>query len=171
VITVKERRDLVVKLAEARLALVQEVGRLPAPRLTTPAKDGDRSPLAMLLHIITTEQMYRDQWAKRARDEESPDLVINSAVTQVIEPGFGEANRMDVPTLLASLEAERVLTLAFIAETADSEFDRVGKNSLFGDLTLHQYLKSLYRHDLMHVDEMAGRSGRYQITTQDGRKL
>jgi len=170
-VTIKERRDLVEKLAEARRALIAEVDNLPAPRLISPAKAGDRSPLAMLLHVITTERMYRDQWAKRARDEEYPDLTPNSAVSQVIDPSFSEANTMDVPALLRSLEEERAQTLVFIAETADSEFDRVGKNSLFGDLTLHQYLKSLYRHDLMHVDEMAGREGRYQITTKDGRKL
>ena len=170
-ISSKDRRELVEKLAEARKALVNGAAALPPVRLTEAWKEGDRSPLAMLLHVITTERMYRDQWGKRARDEETPDLAQNSAVTQVIDPSFAEANRMTVQALLRDLRDEREKTLAFIAETTDGELERVGRNSLFGDLTLIQYLKSLYRHDLMHVDEMAGQEVRYKVTTKDGRRL
>ncbi len=170
-ISIRDRRELVEKLAESRQALLQGTAALPAQRLTEPWKAGDRSPMAMLLHIITTERMYRDQWGKRARDEEAPDLAQNSAVIQVIDPTFAEANRMTLDALMRNLREEREKTLAFVAETSDGEFDRVGRNSLFGDLTLLQYLKSLYRHDLMHVDEMAGREVRYKVTTKDGRRL
>jgi hypothetical protein len=76
-----------------------------------------------------------------------------------------------VPELLARLEAARAVTWRFIAETADGEFDLPARNTPFGDLTVHQLLKSLYRHDQMHLDEMLGRESDYHITTLDGRRL
>ena len=78
---------------------------------------------------------------------------------------------MTLPKLVDHLNQERVLTYRFIAETSDEEMERVGRNTPFGDLTVHQFLKSLYRHDQMHQDEVLGRESAYVITNREGRRL
>ncbi|MBI2888074.1 MAG: DinB family protein [Chloroflexi bacterium] len=168
--TPQDRRDLVAKLESHRDALFRQAESLPVERLTSAWKEGDRTPMGMLLHVISAERRYRDDWARRARDEDAPDL-RQGGEAQGGAPLFEEANQMSREELVQRLKQERLLTLRFIAETGDTEFDRKGRNTPFGDLTIHQLLKSLYRHDQMHIDEMAGQPSRYVVTTQDGRRL
>lgn len=169
-ITPQERRDLIEKLESQRDALLEQIKSLPVERLTSRWKEGDRTPMGMLLHVITAERMYRDDWARRAREESEPD-VRRQAQNSGQDILFEEANQLSREELLERILAERIMTLRFIAETSDAEFDRKGCNTPFGDLTIHQFLKSLYRHDQMHVDEIAGTPSKYVITTQDGRRL
>lgn len=169
-ISPQERRELIEKLELHREAFFQQLESLPEERLTTAWKEGDRTPMGMLLHVIVTERMYRDDWARRARDEEEPDLKPQGA-SRSGAPLFEEANQLRKEDLAQRLREERAKTLRFAAETSDIEFERKGRNTPFGDLTVHQLLKSLYRHDQMHIDEMAGRESKYAITTQDGRRL
>jgi hypothetical protein len=167
-ITPEDRRTLVEKLDQHRQALLTEVAARTEAAMAGRQKPGDRTFKAMLDHLATTERHYVDDWARRARDEDEPDVgrpVGGEA------PMHEEANELSVPELLARLEAARAVTLRFIAETADGEFDRLARNTSFGDLTVHQFLKSLYRHDQMHLDEMLGRESEYNITTLDGRRL
>jgi hypothetical protein len=165
-----ERRDLVKKLDAARAELLGSLDQLPEQQLTTPWKEGDRTPKGQLLHLIVTEQMYRDSWARRARDENEPNLTPES-MNQVVTSMFQEGNQLAVAELLQRLEAERQQTLRFIAETADEELERKGLNTPFGDMTVIQFMRSLYRHDLMHVDELTQQESRYNVVTKDGRKL
>ena len=160
--TKEERRELVAKLVAQREALFQEVDNMPAHRLTTAWKEGDRTPMGMLHHVISAERMYRDDWTRRARDEDEPDLRPQEwGGGGGGAPLFEEANQMSKDELVQRLKEERMKTLQFIAETSDAEFDRKGRNLPFGDLTVNQLLKSLYRHDQMHIDEMAGRESRF----------
>ena len=84
---------------------------------------------------------------------------------------FDEAGDWDVDGLTSRMREVRETTLRFIGATADAEFERIGRNSPFGDLSVYQFLKSLYRHDRMHIDEMQGRDQTYVIKTADGRQL
>ena len=166
----QERRELVEKLESQRETLLKQIAELPVERRPRRWKDGDRTPMGMLRHVITAERMYRDDWARKARDEDEPDLkrqTQNSGQDILFE----EANQLSREDLLERVKEERIQTLRFIAETSDAEFDRKGRNTPFGDLTVHQFMKSLYRHDQMHIDEIAGTPSKYVITTQDGRRL
>ncbi|MBM2826513.1 MAG: DinB family protein [Dehalococcoidia bacterium] len=169
-ITPKDRRDLIEKLTANRKAFLELAKSLSEPQLVTPHKEGDRFPKGMLLHAAEAERSYVDRWARRARDEDSPDLNSRSEA-----PGeaalYNEAESMSREELLQRLNDARENTLKFIAETSDEEFDRVGRNTPFGDLSVHQFLKSLYRHDQMHIDEIQGKESAYVVTTTDGRRL
>ena len=169
---VKDRRDLIEKPEENRKALLEIVATLDEKQAETPQKVGDRSPKGQLLHLAESEHHYVWTWARRSRDEDSPDLKgLPDPGATGEAPLFDEANEIPLAELLQRLERERQLTYRFIAETADSEMERTGLNTPFGDLSVHQFLKSLYRHDRMHQDEVLGRESTYVVTTQDGRRL
>ena len=168
----KDRRDLIEKLEENRKGLLEVVATLSEEQAETPQKAGDRSPKGQLMHLAEAEHHYVWTWALRSRDEDSPDLAgLPDPGATGEAPLFDHANALSLTELLAKLEHERQLTYRFIAETADSEMERTGRGTPFGDLSVHQFLKSLYRHDRMHQDEVLGRESSYVVTTQDGRRL
>ncbi len=169
--TSAERRELISKLEANRQKLMELARELDDDKLKSPNKEGDRSPKGMLMHLAQTEHSYVFNWAKRARDENSPDLKREGGEGGGEAPLFNEANPVTVDELISSLEKSRLATLRFVAETSDEEFERVGRNTPFGDLTVHQFLKSLYRHDQMHIDEIIGVDSAYEVRTTDGRRL
>jgi hypothetical protein len=63
---IKERRELIAKLEEHRLGLMEIVATLDEKAGDTPLKPGGRSPKGQLLYVWG--------WARCARDEEPPDL-------------------------------------------------------------------------------------------------
>ena len=78
---------------------------------------------------------------------------------------------LTVAELVECLYQQRNLAYRFIAETSDEEMERVGRNTPFGDLTVHQFLKSVYRHDQMHQDEVLGQESSYVVVNQEGRRI
>lgn len=169
--TPQQRRELIAKLKEHRKALMEEVAKHSEKEMEGRHKEGDRTFKAMLDHLASAEWHYVNNWAKRARDEDEPDVGRPSTGSTGEAPLFEEANKMTVAELVAQMKAARENTLRFIAETSDSEFDRKALNTPFGDLTVYQFLKSLYRHDQMHVDEIRGEESQYVIITRDGRRM
>ena len=169
-----ERRELLEKLQQNRERLLEIVAQIPEEDLVRPHKPGDRSPEGQLLHLAQTEWGYVERWACRARDEEEPDVGQASLAegrSPSDAPLYEEANEMPLSELLDRLEAARQNTLRFIEETRDNQLARIARNTPFGDLTVYQLLKSLYRHDEMHHDEILGKESRYVVETVDGRRL
>lgn len=170
-ITPQERRELIAKLEEHRKALLEEVSKRNDKEMQGRHKEGDRTFKAMLAHVASTEWSYVNNWARRARDEGEPDVGWPSTGGGGGDPMFEEATKVDVAELLSQMQAARENTLRFTAETADGEFDRKALNSPFGDLTVYQFLKSLYRHDQMHLDEIRGQESQYVVVTRSGQRL
>ena len=168
-----ERRILLDKLINNRELLLELIQNLSNDQLVDRKQDGDRTPKGMLFHIAETENNYVWNWAKRSRDENNPDLsnTQNASNSNKMAQLFEEANEWDTALLIEKLRLIRESTLRFIAETNDTEFDSLGKNSPFGDLTVHQFLKSLYRHDQMHINELSGKEQTIIITGADGQQL
>ncbi|MGH2597963.1 MAG: DinB family protein, partial [Dehalococcoidia bacterium] len=72
------------------------------------------------------------------------------------------ANGNTVAELIGALETEREGTLVFIRSLAPADFDRTARQPMFGELTVLQWLRSFYRHDRMHTDQIAGRDPEYK---------
>ena len=171
-VSAAERRDMLRKLEENRNQLLELARSLTPEQAEGRKQEEDRTPKGMLLHVAEAEHHYVWNWAARARDEAEPDFGLPRIGTGGGVGGlFDEANDWDVDLLTARMREMRESTLRFIAETSDDEFDRVGRNSPFGDLTVYQFVKSLYRHDRMHIDEISGREQTYVIKTADGGQL
>jgi hypothetical protein len=48
------------------------------------------------------------------------------------------------------------------------QYDRSASNRLFGSLTALQWLRSYYRHDRMHFDQISGRESDYKPRWAEG---
>ena len=75
-----------------------------------------------------------------------------------------------VNELTAQLRRERETTLALMASMAPEQFERTASQPMFGRLTVMQWLRSYYRHDRMHRDQMAGREPTYRPRFVGGRE-
>jgi hypothetical protein len=60
------------------------------------------------------------------------------------------------------------MTMAVIESMKPGDFDRTAKNSIFGSLTLMQWLRSYYRHDRMHYDQVRGEEPSYKPQFKSG---
>jgi hypothetical protein len=113
------------------------------------------------------ETTYR-AWVEKALWEEDPDLtpVRGEPVAIPME----EANRHPVAEHLAELRRQRESTRRLIQGLSPEQFDRVATHPLFGALTVMQWLRSYYRHDRMHIDQLAGREPSYHPRLAAGRE-
>ena len=73
-----------------------------------------------------------------------------------------------VADLLRELSSARSDTLAAIDGLTGDDLKRSGKHLLFGEMSVLQMLRSLYRHDRMHMDQMAGREVSFTPRTPGG---
>lgn len=55
-------------------------------------------------------------------------------------------------------------TLAAIAQIADDQFESRAAHGSFGEMSVTQLLRAIYRHDRMHAEQIAGR----EVTFQPG---
>ena len=118
-------------------------------------------------HLAQMETTYR-AWVEKALQEEKPDLttVRGDPVSIPLE----EANRCSVTEHLAELRRQREVTCRLIQGLEVQQFDRVATHPLFGTLTVMQWLRSYYRHDRMHIDQLAGREPSYKPRFAGGRE-
>lgn len=170
IFSVSDRRELIEKLDRNRNALLEFISQMGHQESETPWKEGDRSPKGQILHLVEAEHTYVSIWAKLSRDEMEPDL---STITNTFSKALGERDphTLSLEDLIDMLHKQRISTYKFIAETADEEMNLVGQNTPFGNLSVHQFLKSLYRHDQMHEYEIKGIESSYIITNQDGQQI
>lgn len=155
----EEREDLLAKLDSDREALLAEVRGLTEGEAARPPAPGSWSPKQQLSHLARAERMYV-ACVRRVRAEQEPDLRLHWAEQREEDPASANARALE--DLLADVASAREGTRRMIAETGDEEFGRIGRNTPFGDLNIAQLLRSLYRHDRMHTDQIAGRQPAYQ---------
>jgi hypothetical protein len=156
--------DLVAKMGEQREALLAEAERLSdeAASYAPPEGEGEAgwSPKQQLAHLAEMEVAYR-AWVQRALNEDDPDVTRG---THIEPPAIRleDAQARSVADLTAQLRAERETTLRMIEGMTSEQFDRTATQKMFGRLTVLQWLRSYYRHDRMHRDQMAGRDPEYK---------
>jgi DinB superfamily len=155
--------ELLDKMAEER-------GRFLAQAAVLSEEDAARRPEGQtgeaewcakeqLAHLWEMERSYI-AWVKAALRENGADLsgVRGEPTAIPIERARDHA----VAELIDALKAERAGTVQFIRSLTPEQFDRTAKSPMFGDLTVLQWLRSFYRHDRMHTDQIAGRQSEYR---------
>jgi hypothetical protein len=120
-----------------------------------------------LAHLAEMETAYR-AWVERALAEDDADVSRVRGEAPAIP--LPEARAHSVAELTAQLRAERETTLRLIASIGPEQFERTASQAMFGRLTVLQWLRSYYRHDRMHVDQMAGRDPSYKPQFVGGRE-
>jgi hypothetical protein len=105
------------------------------------------------------ETAYR-AWVARALAEDNPD--VSRTRGEPVAIPLEQAKAHPVRELTAQLRAQRERTLALIASLAPDDYERTASQQMFGTLTVLQWLRSYYRHDRMHQDQIAGRDPSYK---------
>lgn len=152
-------RDLL--LAQAEALSEDESERVPVDSQGQPQWTAKEQ----LSHLAEMETTYR-AWVEKALREEGPDLT--SVRGERVAIPLEEANSHLLSNHLAELRRQRQATHRLIEGLVPEQFDRVATHPLFGTLTVMQWLRSYYRHDRMHIDQMAGREPSYKPRFVDG---
>ena len=150
------RADLLEKLSAHHQEMIETVQRLSEDELRVPPQPDAWSALQQIEHQILGEDIWTSM-AARAAVEDEPDLTELWNKYKIVEeqnpfPPPGEPRSLD--ELLVALEERRAKTLELIASIPDDAFQRVGLNTGWGDLSVIQMLRGVYRHYRMHIDQI-----------------
>ncbi len=164
-------RELLDKMAAERDALLAQAEALSDEQASYAPPDGQGeagwSPREQLAHLAEMETSYR-AWVERALAEDDPDLT--GVVGERPAIPLTAAKERSVADLTAQLREQRVRTIALIESLAAEQFERTASQPMFGSLTVMQWLRSYYRHDRMHRDQMAGREPDYKPRYAGGKE-
>jgi hypothetical protein len=155
--------ELLTKMTEERDRLLTQARGLADDVASSrpEGKTGEEewSAKEQLAHLWTMERSYI-AWVKAALEENGADVSgVRGEPTAI---SIERANEHNVPELVNALEREREGTLDFIRSLSLDDFDRTASQPIFGELSVLQWLRSFYRHDRMHRDQMAGRDPEYK---------
>jgi hypothetical protein len=156
-------QELLDKMAAERDALLVQAEALTEDAASFAPADAEGeagwSPKEQLAHLAEMETAYR-RWVERALAEDDPDVGMTGG-DRVAIPLTAAAGRT-VAELTAQLREQRDITIRLIASMSPEQFERTASQPMFGRLTVMQWLRSYYRHDRMHRDQMAGRDPSYR---------
>jgi hypothetical protein len=159
-----ERADLIEKLESHHRELRACVEARSEEQLRTPPKEGEWSALQQIEHQLMAEDVWT-RMAARATEEDEPDLAELWATYRRIEeqnPFPPPASPGSLEELLQALAQRHQKTLALLDGTADASLSRTGRNTGFGNLTVLQMFRGVYRHYRMHIDQIEGREPSFQ---------
>lgn len=163
--------ELLAKMAAERdrlLSLVQSLSEEEAERVPVDAEgEAQWSVKQQLSHLAEMETAYR-AWVERALEEDGADVSRIRGAPPAIP--LERAHERTVAEHVAELRRQRELTLALIARMRPEDFDRTATQPMFGTLTALQWLRSYYRHDRMHIDQISGREPEYKPRFAGGRE-
>jgi hypothetical protein len=162
-------RELLDKMESEREALLAQAEAMTDEEAAAVPADGEGeaqwSAKQQLAHLAEMETAYR-AWVEAALAQDVPDVSDVRGGRPPIP--LTAAAGHPVPDLTAQLRAERGKTIALIESMTPEQFERTASQKMFGRLTAMQWLRSYYRHDRMHRDQMAGRSPEYKPTFVGG---
>jgi hypothetical protein len=155
--------ELIEKMAMQREALLSQIEALDDTAASHEPPDGEGegqwSVKQQCAHLAEMETAYRS-WVKRGLAENNPDVTPDRG--EPVGIPLEAANQHSVAELARQLRDQRKITLDMIGLMRPADFDRTATQRMFGTLTLLQWLRSYYRHDRMHTDQIAGREPQYK---------
>jgi hypothetical protein len=157
--TAEQRRDLIEKLRSHHDELAAIVGGLDAEVLLRAPAPGEWSPAQQLEHLLLTLGIWTSM-ASRAVSEDAPDLAeLWNSLRRAEEPNPfpPPVDPRPAAEVLAELAARLDETVSMAESLPAEALFRVGRNTGFGDLTVLQMLRAVYRHYRMHIDQVRGR--------------
>lgn len=158
-------RELVEKMTAERTRLLAALQSLSEEEAATPPKPGEWNAKQQMAHLCEMETAYR-AWVRRALEEDG--AVVDGVRPDPPAIPLEQANDHTVAELIAEMRRQREETMALIRSMQPSDFDRKATNAIFGTLTVMQWLRSYYRHDRMHLDQISGREPQYKPRFRSG---
>jgi len=150
---------LIAKLNEERARLLAAVVDLSETEVTRPlpTSEGGWSVKDVLAHVAISEAANLT-FARRIVAEDNPvQIPPDRGPFDLDRWNNSQVRRRQNLTwaqVQDDLAAARQDTLAFVAGLEEAQLDRRGIQAVFGEMTLGQLLKILYRHDRMHREEI-----------------
>jgi hypothetical protein len=157
--TADQISELRRKMKEERERLLSVLEAMSEERASTPPKPGEWNQKQQMSHLAEMETAYR-AWVERALSEDNPELdgVRGEPAAIPLENADGRT----VAEHVAELRRQREKTERLIDSIPPEGFDRTATSSIFGTLTVLQWLRSYYRHDRMHYDQVRGEEPSYR---------
>jgi hypothetical protein len=159
--------DLKEKMALERDRLLSILESLSDEEAETPSKPREWNAKQQMSHLCEMEAAYR-AWVEEALEEDGARLegVGGDPVAIPLE----RAGLHPASEHLAEMRRQREETLAVMARILPEHYDRRAVSPVFGTLTVLQWLRSYYRHDRMHCDQLRGEEPTYKPRFQGGKE-
>jgi hypothetical protein len=151
--------ELTQKMAAERGRLLAALESLNEEEASASPKDGEWNAKQQMSHLCEMESAYR-AWVERALEEDGAN--VDGVRGERVAIPLENANGHTVAKHTAEMRRQREKTMGVIASMSPEDFDRRASNALFGSLTVMQWLRSYYRHDRMHVDQVSGHEPEYK---------
>lgn len=160
-------KELKEKMALERERLLVLLEALSGEEADTPAKPGDWNAKQQMSHLCEMEAAYR-AWVGKALKEGGAGL--HGAGGEPVAIPLQHADRHSVPEHVAEMRRQREKTLALMERMRPEDYDRKATSPMFGTLTILQWLRSYYRHDRMHYDQIRGEEPSYKPRFRSGKE-
>jgi hypothetical protein len=160
--------ELKQKMAEERERLLSVLERLDDGEASKPTTgEGEWSAKQQMSHLCEMETAYR-AWVAKALQEDGANLDNVRGEPPAVP--LQHANEASVGQHVGEMRAQRAKTLALIDSMSPADFDRTASQKMFGSLTVMQWLRSYYRHDRMHYDQVRGVEPEYKPRYAGGKE-
>jgi hypothetical protein len=160
--------DLKAKMRDERDRLLALLSGLSDEEAQQPTSgEGEWNAKQQMAHLCEMETAYR-AWVGKALHEDGANVdgVFGERPAITLE----KANEHTLGEHLEEMRRQREQTLALIESMRPEDFDRTATQRMFGTLTLLQWLRSYYRHDRMHYDQVRGVEPEYKPRFAGGKE-
>ncbi len=148
-----ELQALIVKYDEGPALLRESISGFSSIQLRTPAPPGVWSALQIVCHIADFELVYADRM-KRVIAEEEPTLFGGDPDAFAAKLAYAQR---DLEEELAVITAVRREVSRFLKTLSPADFERTGRHSVDGPLTLTRLLERIAGHIPHHVQFIDGK--------------
>jgi hypothetical protein len=107
----------------------------------------------LLAHFCSAEQQLRTL-AQDVADG-GPGAPADLDIDRYNATEQGRLEGLSPSSLLALLDQERGLTIAWVRSLGDEQLDRVGRHPVLGQLSVEAMITAMYGHQLLHMRELA----------------
>ena len=158
-----ELEELLGKIESQRGQLVGQARQMTDEEAGHRPSEGQWSAKEQVAHLATYERHWLE-WALAVRDKPGSQV----GPTEGNPEAYPEAQAGSLDDVLQGLAAARSDTLAAIEGLTAEELQRKGNHLLFGEMSVLQMLRTLYRHDRMHMDQIGGREPSFRPRAPGG---
>ena len=127
--------------------------------------EGEWSAKQQMAHLCEMESAYR-AWVEKALTDDNPN--VDNVFGKPPAITLTKAHDHTAAEHVTEMCRQRALTEAVIEDIGAEQFERKATQQMFGTLTVMQWLRSYYRHDRMHSDQVSGRDPAYKPRFTNG---
>lgn len=151
--------ELIDKMTAERARLLAALEALGEDAASASLKPGEWNAKQQMSHLCEMETAYR-AWVQGALAEDGANVDGVRGERPAIP--LERADQHSAAEHVAEMRRQRDKTMAMIAAMKPTDFERRASNAIFGSLTAMQWLRSYYRHDRMHCDQVSGQEPTYK---------